>query len=96
MVRLRTSSDCASAGQPSLSIGIGQRRLVYLLDVDPIKESRPGAAGLCDSCRHRKDYRNDRGSVFLYCRKSESDPRYPKYPPLPVLACKGHEPATRP
>jgi hypothetical protein len=30
---------------------------------------------------------------FVYCRKSESDPRFPKYPPLPVLRCDGHEPA---
>jgi hypothetical protein len=66
--------------------------MVYLLGVDPIKERRTGGAGLCASCRHRKENRNDRGSVFLYCRKSEADPRFPKYPPLPVLRCDGHEP----
>ena len=66
--------------------------MVYLLGVDRTKESRKSGAGLCDTCRHRKENRNDRGSVFLYCRRSESDPRYPKYPPLPVLRCDGHEP----
>ena len=69
-------------------------RMVYLLGVDRIKESRNSGAGLCGTCRHRKENRNDRGSVFLYCRKSESDSRYPKYPPLPVLRCDGHEPPT--
>ncbi|MBI3855795.1 MAG: hypothetical protein HY293_08915 [Planctomycetes bacterium] len=60
--------------------------------MDPIKESR---AGLCATCRHAKETRNDRGSVFLFCRKSESDARFPKYPPLPVTRCAGHEPPTR-
>ena len=67
--------------------------MVYLSDVDPFKETRASREGLCSSCRHRQENRNDRGSVFLYCRKSESDPRFPKYPPLPVRACAGHEPA---
>jgi len=57
--------------------------------MDAGKESR---FGLCETCRHRKENRNERGSVFLYCRKSESDPRFPKYPPLPVHRCEGHEP----
>ena len=61
--------------------------MVYLSEVESIKER-----GLCASCVHAKEYRNDRGSVFLYCRKSEGDPRFPKYPPLPVLACAGHQP----
>jgi hypothetical protein len=58
--------------------------------MDPIKESREG---LCASCRHRKEYRSDRGCVFIFCRKSETDVRFPKYPPLPVRACDGREPA---
>jgi hypothetical protein len=48
--------------------------------------------GLCGRCRHAKKNRNDRGSVFLYCRLSEKDPRFPKYPPLPVVRCEGFEP----
>jgi len=70
--------------------------MIYLSEVDPIKESRSSGAGLCATCRHRKENRNDRGSVFLYCRKSEVDPRFPKYPPLPVRACDGYEPAPEP
>jgi hypothetical protein len=49
-------------------------------------------AGLCATCRHQKLNRNDRGSVFVFCRRSEQEPRFPKYPPLPVLRCTGHEP----
>jgi hypothetical protein len=47
--------------------------------------------GLCQACRHLKRYRNDRGSIFYYCRRSESDPTYPKYPVLPVSDCAGFE-----
>lgn len=49
-------------------------------------------AGLCATCRHVKTLRNDRGSVFYMCQRAEADPRYKRYPPLPVLQCPGHEP----
>jgi hypothetical protein len=48
-------------------------------------------AGLCDSCRHRQLVRNTRGSVFSLCRRSRTDPAYPRYPRVPVLACPGYE-----
>jgi hypothetical protein len=53
---------------------------------------RAPAAGLCDSCAHQQIVRTGRGSRFSLCRRSRSDPAYPKYPRLPVLACRGHEP----
>jgi hypothetical protein len=34
---------------------------------------------------------NRRGSVFYRCARAESDPRFARYPPLPVLACPGYE-----
>lgn len=49
-------------------------------------------AGLCAGCAHARVQRNDRGSEFLRCAKAESDPRYRKYPPLPVLRCEGRQP----
>jgi hypothetical protein len=49
-------------------------------------------AGICDSCAHQQVVRTTRGSVFSLCRRSRTDPAYPKYPRLPVLACAGHEP----
>lgn len=48
--------------------------------------------GLCADCRFRKTIRSDRGATFLQCQKSFTDPRFPKYPRLPVLACTGYEP----
>ena len=53
----------------------------------------PGTAGagLCGVCRHRRTITSRRGSTFLLCEKSLEDPRFPKYPPLPVLACLGFE-----
>jgi hypothetical protein len=48
--------------------------------------------GLCGRCRHGRAIRSDRGSTFWLCRRSESDPRFPRYPALPVVACVGFEP----
>jgi hypothetical protein len=50
------------------------------------------SAGLCDTCVHQQVVRNTRGSVFSLCRRSRSDPAYPKYPAVPVRACPGYEP----
>ena len=50
------------------------------------------AAGLCDNCLHQRIVRNTRGSSFSLCERSRSDPAYPRYPRLPVLECRGHEP----
>lgn len=47
--------------------------------------------GLCDSCSHVRVITSGRGSVFLMCQLSKADPRFPKYPPLPVLRCAGYE-----
>jgi hypothetical protein len=34
---------------------------------------------------------NRRGSVFYRCARADNDPRFVRYPPLPVLACAGYE-----
>jgi hypothetical protein len=47
-------------------------------------------AGLCGSCAHVTIVANDRGSRFYMCRLSLSDPRFRRYPPLPVLECPGY------
>ena len=52
--------------------------------------------GLCASCAHHRRIESDRGSVFWLCERSASDPRFPKYPPLPVRACAGYEPEVAP
>lgn len=52
--------------------------------------------GLCAGCSHRREIRNRRGSVFHLCNRSRTDPRFPRYPPLPVLACEGFTPEAPP
>lgn len=47
--------------------------------------------GLCRVCRHVRVVNSGRGSTFYLCRLAERDPRFPKYPRLPVLACEGYE-----
>ena len=48
-------------------------------------------AGLCDSCRHARIITSDRGSRFVMCELSKTDLTFPRYPPLPVLTCRGYE-----
>ena len=47
-------------------------------------------AGLCATCAHAAIVENDRGSRFYRCELSKTDPRFPKYPRLPVVACAGY------
>lgn len=53
----------------------------------------PGA-GLCARCRHVAVTATGRGSRFYRCRRAEADPRYARYPRLPVVACTGYEEAS--
>jgi hypothetical protein len=55
----------------------------------------PPQAGLCAACRHAVVVTSDRGSRFVRCARAETDPSFPRYPPLPVLACRGVEPMDR-
>jgi hypothetical protein len=52
----------------------------------------PAPAGLCSNCVHAQTIRSDRGSTFLRCGLSDTDPRFPKYPRLPVIECSGWKP----
>jgi hypothetical protein len=47
--------------------------------------------GLCGHCRHMQLIRSDRGTIFYLCQLSATDPRFPKYPTLPVIDCAGYE-----
>jgi len=33
---------------------------------------------------------SDRDSTFYFCQLSKTDPRFPKYPRLPVVSCAGY------
>jgi hypothetical protein len=50
--------------------------------------------GLCQTCVHVRTITSARGSMFLLCTRAASDARFPKYPPQPVWACRGHEEAS--
>lgn len=47
-------------------------------------------AGLCATCRHMRPVRSRSGSLFRLCLLSREDPRFPRYPKLPVLQCSGY------
>ena len=53
--------------------------------------SRPESVGLCLTCRWVRPNTTRRGSTFYRCGRADTDPRFVRYPPLPVLACSGHE-----
>ena len=55
------------------------------------RNKREQRAGLCTSCAHAQVVTSSRGSVFYLCRLSFTDPRFPRYPPLPVVECSGFE-----
>jgi hypothetical protein len=60
--------------------------------------ARPYAppAGLCESCANVKVVETRKGSRFYLCTLSEVDPRFPKYPGIPVLRCAGYSPRSKP
>jgi hypothetical protein len=52
----------------------------------------PVSPGLCEGCRFGRTVRGAR-STFWRCGRADTDPAYPRYPTLPVLACPGYVPA---
>jgi len=48
-------------------------------------------AGLCGHCRWAQRIESAKGSQFIRCTRSGEDPRFRKYPPLPMLTCAGFQ-----
>jgi hypothetical protein len=48
-------------------------------------------AGLCARCRHARLVVSDRGGRFILCERSQTDPGFARFPPLPVVRCRGCE-----
>ena len=48
--------------------------------------------GLCAECEHRRTQTTRRGSRFYRCARADRDPRFLRYPPIPVSRCPGYEP----
>jgi hypothetical protein len=47
---------------------------------------------LCETCARVREVVTPKGSRFLLCQLSRTDPAYPKYPPQPVVRCGGYRP----
>ena len=45
---------------------------------------------LCETCCSMREVVTPKGSRFLLCQLSQTDPAYPKYPPQPVVRCDGY------
>ena len=46
---------------------------------------------ICEACSHMKEVTSGTGSRFLLCKLSQTDRRFQKYPPQPVIRCEGFE-----
>jgi hypothetical protein len=58
--------------------------------------ARPGPpAGLCDHCAFQRLVPTRR-TVFSMCGRHRDDPRFPRYPPVPVARCVGFTPREPP
>ena len=45
---------------------------------------------LCETCASMREVLTPKGSRFLLCQLSRTDPAFPKYPPQPVVRCDGY------
>jgi len=70
---------------PLLRYGEGMRTMRPVRTEDP-------AVGLCAGCARARRLASPRGSEFWLCERAATDPRFAKYPTLPVLRCPGYEP----
>ena len=48
---------------------------------------------LCETCASMREVVTPKGSRFLLCLLSQTDPAYPKYQPQPVVRCDGYRPS---
>lgn len=58
-------------------------------------QSLPAHPGLCATCVHLRLLASKR-SVFVRCGLAETDPRFVRYPPIPVRFCPGYRPNSDP
>jgi hypothetical protein len=55
-------------------------------------EAERKQAGLCADCVNAQKIRSDRGTKFILCCLSATDPNFAKYPRLPIINCPGYRP----
>src|SRR5438093_12408288 len=51
------------------------------------------AVGRCFPCRWMRAAGNQRGATFVRCTRADTDPRFVRYPTLPMRTCAGYEEA---
>jgi len=68
-------------------IGMPFPRLVPTAEYTPAIGA-PDPVGLCRDCRHGREVPAERATYWL-CRRSVDDPTFPRYPRLPITACRG-------
>jgi hypothetical protein len=56
------------------------------------REDKNTREGLCAVCQFARRIESARGSQFVLCERSHTDPAFPKYPRLPVTRCGGYVP----
>ena len=70
-----------------------RRQKLALIDSNRPKRAkvrRDEPKPLCETCAWMREVVTPKGSRFLLCQLSKTDPAYPKYPPQPVVRCEGH------
>ena len=82
--------------KPIVKALCGGLKLNYSLRMAKSANIPPSSIGLCASCRHMRLIKSDRDATFYFCQRSATDPKFPKYPRLPVLECSGFEQLTSP
>lgn len=58
---------------------------------DDLLKRLPAPPGLCATCEHLRLVASSR-SAFVRCALADTDPRFLRYPPIPVVACGGYQP----
>lgn len=86
--------DAASASKIRiLAAASGSRNFgrwyAFLVSISEDTANQRARAGLCADCSQARTVEGAHRSRFYLCERSASDPTFPKYPRLPVLACPG-------
>jgi len=69
-------------------IGMPFPRLGSAAEYTPVPVGVPDPVGLCRDCRFAREVAATKATYWL-CKRSVDDPSFPKYPRLPIRACRG-------
>lgn len=56
---------------------------------DPPRDATRERVGLCATCRHARQVPTPK-TLYWLCGLAATDPRFDRYPRLPVVACGGY------